>query len=1474
MNTLWRTLTLAAALLGPSLAYAQQWSDMATISPTTTLVNGAVCYTDGRDIACDSSAGLRTVSGTFTIGSIGVGNLNFSGNISSTSTTGTVSATYGYFKYISATNGLTVNLSETIALNDLSDVSASNPSSSLFIGLNSGNKGGLSNTVIGYQAAGAITTGYQNVAVGVQALSTMTSNWANVAIGNFSLLYSTGVGNTGVGYSAGGRVGSGNYNTFMGYSSTGFGGQSGSRNSGYGSDALVTATNGSDNTGIGYLAAGAVNGGNSNTMVGAYAGRNVSSGNSNTLVGARSASTLTTGARNIVLGADADVPAAATNDWLNIGNAISGSLTGSLTTIGGIKANGVVTATYFEGDGSRLTGISGGSGDRITSGTTSMIANSATTYVSMSTGATVWGYLSSGTSYIPTLTAALVSTTTGGTVSATYGNFRYISATGLNVSGTAYISELIVLGSAGGSGLNPSVGVSPSGATTQIQYNDGGNLAGASGLTYNSGTSVLSTGNINATGQITASAVGATLISATGTTGTVSATYGYFKYISATNGMGSTNLSETISINDLSDASSTVASGNLFLGSGGGGVINGGNTNTGLGIGALASTTTGNGNVASGFQALYRNTTGNANIASGFQALYNNTTGSSNVASGYLALYSNTTGGYNVASGIYTLYSNTTGNYNVASGYNALYSNTTGGYNVASGASALYNNTTGFYNIASGFQALVSNTTGTGNVASGYQALYNNTMGGYNVASGYQALFNNTTGLYNIASGYQALFNNTTGNYNIASGYAALSNNTTGSYNAVYGYNAGLGASGQVVSNSVLVGARAGYAGAGMEGSTFVGTRAGIAVTSGDSNTLVGGNTAATLTTGSYNIVIGDGADVPAATQSSFLNIGNAISGSLTGSLTTIGGIKANGVVTATYFEGDGSRLTGISGGNLSETIAINDLQDASASTVRGNVFLGNAGGNQVTTGTSNTSVGISSLAAVTSGVANSAMGFQALLKNTNGGYNSAYGAYTLFNNGGGTYNTANGVYALYSNVNGTGNTAIGGYALYSNSSGGGNVGIGSNALYNNLSGGNNIAVGGSSMNNNSSGGNNAATGANALYSNTTGSNNAGIGYSALFGNTNGSFNVGVGNSAGSNLTGGNNNIAIGNNAQLFATSASYQLNIANVIYGNTGLTSASLIGINIASPTTALEVSGTVSATRFVGDGSGLTGISGGGSGDRITSGTNSIIAQTASNIISITTNNVNTGYFNANGVLTLPGISATANLTSVTSLYASGNVGIGMAPSASFAAAVSGDIALGTRLRFLNATGNGGGSALIGLYGDGTKRLDIYDYGAGLALMTLKDGGSGGNVGIGTIAPNAKLDVYGTISATGLNITGDISYTGVLTDTSDRRLKTDIKPLPYNSAMERLALLKPVQFRMKDRMDRVEWGFVAQDVEQVFPNLVLTSSGKEGYKSLNYVGMIAPMVQGMQELKKENDDLRKRIEKLEKAVEAQQRK
>ena len=114
-----------------------------------------------------------------------------------------------------------------------------------------------------------------------------------------------------------------------------------------------------------------------------------------------------------------------------------------------------------------------------------------------------------------------------------------------------------------------------------------------------------------------------------------------------------------------------------------------------------------------------------------------------------------------------------------------------------------------------------------------------------------------------------------------------------------------------------------------------------------------------------------------------------------------------------------------------------------------------------------------------------------------------------------------------------------------------------------------------------------------------------------------------------------------------------------------------------------------------------------------------------------------------------------------------------------------------------------------------------------------------------------------------------GDIDYTGVITDISDRRFKVNVSPL--EDSLEGILTLQGYSFAMKDDPDgEIEYGLMAQDVQPVFPELVKTNS--EGRMSLNYTGLIAPMVEAMkaqqatiEAQQQEIDDLNKRLSALE---------
>jgi len=122
----------------------------------------------------------------------------------------------------------------------------------------------------------------------------------------------------------------------------------------------------------------------------------------------------------------------------------------------------------------------------------------------------------------------------------------------------------------------------------------------------------------------------------------------------------------------------------------------------------------------------------------------------------------------------------------------------------------------------------------------------------------------------------------------------------------------------------------------------------------------------------------------------------------------------------------------------------------------------------------------------------------------------------------------------------------------------------------------------------------------------------------------------------------------------------------------------------------------------------------------------------------------------------------------------------------------------------------------------------------------------------------------------------------TGLYGTYSDRRLKTAIEDMP--TVLNKIMKLQPVEYEMKHHNTKHEKtiGFIAQDVKQLFPELVTittdTSRGYPGIKDLhglNYNGFTVLAIKAIQEqqqlikkMKERNKELARRIEIAEEVV------
>lgn len=142
---------------------------------------------------------------------------------------------------------------------------------------------------------------------------------------------------------------------------------------------------------------------------------------------------------------------------------------------------------------------------------------------------------------------------------------------------------------------------------------------------------------------------------------------------------------------------------------------------------------------------------------------------------------------------------------------------------------------------------------------------------------------------------------------------------------------------------------------------------------------------------------------------------------------------------------------------------------------------------------------------------------------------------------------------------------------------------------------------------------------------------------------------------------------------------------------------------------------------------------------------------------------------------------------------------------------------------------------------YTIGTYRPNYDTWGTMLIAVSNDGGGNSPGIRLELEASNNRAVVQGSFLAS-----------GEITAYSDARLKSSIKPLRNRGS------ITPVSY-IKDGKESI--GFIAQDMIELYPELVSKGSSKEHYLSVNYAQYTAVLQAQIIELHKEIDDLKRKF-------------
>jgi hypothetical protein len=123
-----------------------------------------------------------------------------------------------------------------------------------------------------------------------------------------------------------------------------------------------------------------------------------------------------------------------------------------------------------------------------------------------------------------------------------------------------------------------------------------------------------------------------------------------------------------------------------------------------------------------------------------------------------------------------------------------------------------------------------------------------------------------------------------------------------------------------------------------------------------------------------------------------------------------------------------------------------------------------------------------------------------------------------------------------------------------------------------------------------------------------------------------------------------------------------------------------------------------------------------------------------------------------------------------------------------------------------------------------------------------------AGGNVGIGTTSPSYPLHVGIDVSGTSIYASADIvAY-------SDESVKENVRPI--ENVIERIQQSRGVLYDRTDIESKDNIGFIAQELEVAFPELVVTN--EDGTKAVKYQNTVAVLFEAIKDQQKQIEQLK----------------